>query len=67
MASKRYAEAGSYCVACGSCLKVCPKDAITIWKGVIAQIHKDICIGCGKCEKECPAGAIELKQREVQP
>ena len=65
MASKRYAQVGPYCVACGSCCKVCPKDAISIWKGVVAQVSKDLCVGCGKCEKECPAGAIELKQREV--
>lgn len=66
MASKRFAKAGDYCVACGSCLKVCPKEAISIWKGVIARIDKDICVGCGRCAKECPAGAIELFNREVK-
>lgn len=66
MASKRYAQVGDYCVACGSCVKVCPMGALSIWKGVVAQVEKDICVGCGKCVKECPAGTIELKEREVQ-
>ncbi len=65
MASKRFAQIGEYCVSCGSCIKVCPMSAISIWKGVAAQIDKEICIGCGKYVKECPAGTIELQNREV--
>ncbi len=38
--------------------------AISIWKGVVAQVDASICVGCGKCEKECPAGTIALKDRE---
>ena len=64
MASKKYAQAEDFCVACGACRKVCPMSAITIWKGIIADIDKDKCVGCGKCAKECPAGAIELHKRE---
>ena len=66
MASKRYAVVGEYCVACGSCLKVCPMSAIAIWKGVTARVDPALCVGCGKCTKECPAGTIELENREVQ-
>ncbi len=65
MASKRYALVDDYCVACGSCLKVCPMSAINIWKGIAAQIAPAVCVGCGKCVSECPAGAISLMQREV--
>ncbi len=65
MASKRYAQVNEYCVACGSCTKVCPLSAIAIWKGVFAQIDEKLCVGCGKCTQECPAGAIQLKNREV--
>lgn len=60
MTSKRYANVGEYCVACGSCIKVCPMSTIFIWKGVMAQVDKERCVGCGKCAKECPAGAIAL-------
>ena len=64
MASKRFACVGTYCVACGSCVKVCPRGAISIWKGVAARVDTALCIGCGKCAQECPAGAIELRNRE---
>ena len=53
-------------MACGSCLEVCPLGAISIWKGVIAQVNGEKCVGCGKCAKECPASAILVTEREVQ-
>ena len=65
MASKRYAAVGDYCVSCGCCVKVCPFDAISVWKGIEAVVNTESCVGCGKCTKECPAGTIELKDREV--
>lgn len=46
------------CVACGVCVKVCPKDAISIYKGCYAVVDEDLCIGCGICEKNCPAGVM---------
>ncbi|MCI8326601.1 MAG: 4Fe-4S binding protein [Lachnospiraceae bacterium] len=49
------------CVACGCCIKVCPKNAIAIPKGIHAEISKDLCVGCGKCAKECPASVITLE------
>lgn len=63
MASKRIAKVTKECVSCGSCVKVCPLSAISIWKGIIADINKEKCVGCGKCAEECPAGAIFLKER----
>lgn len=66
MAAKRLAQAGKNCVACGSCLEVCPLGAISIWKGVIAQVSGEKCVGCGKCARECPASAILVTEREVQ-
>ena len=66
MAAQRLAQVGKSCVACGSCLEVCPLGAISIWKGVIAQVSGEKCVGCGKCAKECPASAIHVIEREVQ-
>ena len=66
MAAKRLAQVGKSCVACGSCLEVCPLGATSIWKGVIAQVSGEKCVGCGKCAKECPASAIHVIEREVQ-
>nr|WP_317448276.1 4Fe-4S dicluster domain-containing protein [uncultured Sellimonas sp.] len=64
MRNKRYAQAEKErCVSCGACIKVCPKDAISIWKGSYAVMNENLCVGCGKCEKTCPAGCIILKER----
>lgn len=54
-----------YCVACGSCVKVCPLQIITIEGGVFANINLEKCVGCGKCAKTCPASVIEVKMLEV--
>ncbi|CUH92732.1 4Fe-4S binding protein [Herbinix luporum] len=55
----------SLCVACGSCIKVCPKQAISIYRGVYAQVDESKCIGCGLCAKECPASIITINKLEV--
>ena len=66
MPSKRLAAVDSgRCVACGSCCKVCPKGAVSVWRGVTAVVDGALCIGCGKCQKECPAGAIVHNNREA--
>ena len=52
------------CVACGCCIKICPRGAISIPKGIYAEIDKSLCIGCGKCAKECPASIISLEVTE---
>lgn len=56
---------GEYCVACGCCVKVCPKDTIHIIKGIMAQVDTEGCIGCGKCAKDCPASIIEIREVEA--
>lgn len=64
------------CVACGSCVKACPRNIIELRKrqepriyvacnnrdkGIIARkVCSVACIGCGKCAKSCPNGAIAL-------
>ncbi|MCI8833967.1 MAG: 4Fe-4S binding protein [Ruminococcus sp.] len=54
----------SECVACGCCIKVCPRNAISIPKGIYAEINRELCVGCGKCTKECPASIISLEVTE---
>lgn len=49
------------CVACGCCKKVCPKDAIKIFKGLFACVDKNLCIGCQKCKNICPASIIVME------
>lgn len=53
------------CAACGCCVKVCPKEAMTIYKGLYARVAEALCVGCRKCAKECPAGIIVIE--EVAP
>lgn len=53
------------CVACGCCLKVCPRDAIVIHRGLYAIIEDSLCIGCRKCAAECPASIIRIVEVEA--
>ena len=53
------------CVACGSCVKVCPLQAIKIIQGVTAQVNREKCVGCGKCARECPASVIQIREVET--
>ncbi len=48
----------SKCIACGTCVPVCPVDAIDL--GETAKIDKAVCIGCGECMVVCPTRAIGL-------
>ena len=50
------------CAACGVCMKVCPRKAITIYKGLYAKVEATLCIGCKKCAKECPASIIDIRE-----
>lgn len=64
--SKRLASVTKdLCVACGSCKKVCPRNAITIYKGKYALVDESKCIGCSLCAKECPASIINIIKKEV--
>jgi len=45
------------CTGCGSCVDVCPQQAITMHDD-LAMINEDLCLQCGTCANVCPAGAI---------
>lgn len=47
------------CLGYGSCVKVCPFDAIHVKNGV-AVVDKESCKACGKCIAECPKHLISL-------
>jgi len=46
----------SRCVGCGTCVKYCAHDAITITDKK-ASINQDKCVGCGRCVGVCPMDA----------
>lgn len=61
MAKRKAMVSIGECVACGCCIKVCPRNAIAVPTGIYAEINRDRCVGCGKCVKECPASIISLE------
>ncbi|MEG1527574.1 MAG: RnfABCDGE type electron transport complex subunit B [Clostridia bacterium] len=54
----------SGCLGSGSCVEVCPEDAIEIKNGV-AHVNPDLCIGCGACINECPKKIIKRIPRSA--
>lgn len=48
------------CVSCGACTQVCPRQAISVYKGCFARVDRERCVGCGLCAKTCPAGSIRV-------
>ena len=50
------------CVACGTCLMVCRRQAIAVVSGCYAEVDRELCVGCGVCAKVCPANCIILRE-----
>lgn len=48
------------CVSCGSCVEVCPVDAISEGDGKYV-IDAGTCIDCGTCVDECAVEAISAE------
>jgi len=49
------------CVACMTCVHLCPYMAPRIGTDNKAEVQGVICMGCGSCASECPARAITLR------
>jgi len=48
-----------FCKGCGTCVKTCPNNALTLENGKAVVDHK-LCILCGYCNPVCPLFAIRL-------
>lgn len=48
------------CLGYGSCVKVCPFEAIHVSEDGVAKVDKEACKACGKCVAVCPKNLIEL-------
>jgi len=46
------------CLGLGSCIRVCPVDAIAYDAEGLVWVNKDLCISCGKCVQVCPTGVM---------
>ncbi len=53
-----------FCVACATCVKVCPYGAPMINELGKAEIQGAMCMGCGSCAASCPARTITLLHQE---
>ena len=50
------------CIKCGTCIKVCPANAITIEENEF-KINLKKCIFCGNCQYYCPKKAIKMSSK----
>lgn len=44
------------CDACGTCVGVCPSDALVLEQTI--SVDSNVCTGCGTCIRTCPFGAL---------
>lgn len=51
------------CVQCGSCVPVCPVEAISFQGGKVV-IDDTKCVSCGGCAAVCPVSAPEPKTKK---
>jgi heterodisulfide reductase subunit A len=57
------------CKGCGTCVLVCPFDAIELKKSeirglegkVVSEVNTALCKGCGLCAAACPNGAVQQR------
>ena len=54
------------CVACATCVKICPYGAPMINALRKAEIQSTKCVGCGSCAAACPARTITLQHQESE-
>jgi Fe-S-cluster-containing hydrogenase component 2 len=49
------------CISCGSCVTLCPVEAISLDKDLSVVFNKEKCVGstCSTCVDACPARAIK--------
>lgn len=53
------------CLGFGTCVSVCPFDAIHVEDGV-AKVDEDKCVACGKCVAICPRQIIQLTPHKTK-
>ena len=46
------------CTRCGTCVGVCPVNALEIGRDTYPELVPDRCIQCGLCKQTCPGGQV---------
>ena len=57
------------CFSCGSCIALCPVEAVSLATDLTVQFDKEKCVGstCSICVDACPARAIKsIKQNSLE-
>lgn len=54
----------SKCIRCGSCVEVCPENAISLTPEGI-ETDTEACKMCGRCAEVCPTTAIDLSGKPL--
>jgi nitroreductase/NAD-dependent dihydropyrimidine dehydrogenase PreA subunit len=54
------------CIGCGLCVKVCPKDTISMQDGK-AVVTGNESLACGHCAAVCPKGAVQVGEIDEFP
>lgn len=52
------------CLGCGTCVEVCPFDAMEMSENGLPVVREEKCTGCGKCVEACPRDIIVLAPEE---
>jgi ferredoxin len=58
--SRYVASVNEECTACGSCVDICPVEAVTVDGSAV--VNAGSCMGCGLCATVCSVDAIKLNQ-----
>jgi len=50
------------CTRCGTCIGVCPTNALDVDDDLFPAIDPDACIQCGLCKRTCPGGEVNYQE-----
>lgn len=53
------------CLGLGTCVAVCPFDAMHMSERGLPVVDPEKCTACGKCVEACPRGLIELLDEDI--
>lgn len=48
------------CIGLGTCVRICPFDAISMGENGLPVIDQELCTGCNKCRDACPKDTIMM-------